>query len=119
MLKDQITECDLTHFKLVVAGFVDVTTQAEDLGAGEILLTSWDRDGTKIGFDNELLKKVTDTVSIPVIASGGGGEMQHFVDGAKKGGSSALLAASVFHFKEISFKNLKEVLRQNGIPVRL
>lgn len=98
---------------------VDWCKQAEHLGAGEILLTSWDRDGTKMGFDNELLKKVIDKVSIPVIASGGGGEMQHFVDGVKQGHASALLAASVFHFGEIKIMDLKRYMADHGVDVRL
>ncbi len=93
--------------------------KVEDLGAGEILLTSWDRDGTKLGFDNKLLKKITSSVNIPVIASGGGGEKKHFVSAVKEGGASALLAASVFHFGEINIMELKKFMNDNGIHVRL
>lgn len=98
---------------------VDWCKKAEDLGAGEILLTSWDRDGTKIGFDDELLYNVTKAVKIPVIASGGGGKKEHFVSAVKKGGASALLAASVFHFGEINIIDLKKYMKREGIPVRL
>ncbi|MCG8571907.1 MAG: imidazole glycerol phosphate synthase subunit HisF [Spirochaetes bacterium] len=98
---------------------IDWCKQCEDLGAGEILLTSWDRDGTKSGFDCELLKKVSDHVKIPVIASGGGGTKEHFVDAVKKGGIKALLAASIFHFGEIEIMDLKKHMAEQGIPVRL
>ena len=91
----------------------------EKLGAGEILLTSMDRDGTKSGFDLDLLKKTTDLLSIPVIASGGVGKLEHFKQGVYEGGASALLAASVFHFAEFSIKDVKIFLKQNGIQVRL
>ena len=79
----------------------------QKLGAGEILLTSMDRDGTKSGFDLELLKKATDLLRIPVIASGGVGTLEHFKEGVILGGASALLAASVFHFAEFSIKDVK------------
>ena len=91
----------------------------EKLGAGEILLTSMDRDGTKNGFDIELLKKTTSLLKIPVIASGGVGKLEHFEDGVKKGGASGLLAASVFHFAKLSVKDVKKFLIKNGIPARL
>ena len=90
----------------------------EKLGAGEILLTSMDRDGTKNGFDLELLKKSTDILKIPIIASGGVGKLEHFKDGVIKGGASALLAASVFHFNEFSIEEVKMFLKQKNIPVR-
>jgi cyclase len=93
--------------------------KAEELGAGEILLTSWDRDGTKEGFDDILLKKITSSINIPVIASGGGGKKEHFVSAVKEGGASALLAASVFHFGEIDIMDLKEYMNSKNIPVRL
>ena len=93
--------------------------ELEKLGAGEILLTSMDRDGTKNGFDLELLKRSTDILSIPVIASGGVGRLEHFEDGVLKGGASALLAASVFHFNEFSIKEVKTFLKQKNISVRL
>jgi len=91
----------------------------EKLGAGEILLTSMDRDGTKNGFDLDLLKKTTDILKIPVIASGGVGKLEHFEEGVSKGGASALLAASVFHFNDFSIKDVKFFLKKRNIPVRL
>ena len=93
--------------------------KVEKLGAGEILLTSMDRDGTKSGFDLNLTKEVSSSVSFPVIASGGIGEINHFVDGVKKGGASALLAASVFHFGEFSISEVKKHLISKGIDVRM
>ena len=90
----------------------------EKLGAGEILLTSMDRDGTKKGFDLDLLKKVTSLLKIPVIASGGVGKLKHFCEGVKIGGASALLAASVFHFAEFSIEEVKFFLNQQNINVR-
>ena len=93
--------------------------KVEKLGAGEILLTSMDRDGTKSGFDLNLTKEVSSSLSIPVIASGGIGEINHFVDGVKKGGASALLAASVFHFGEFSISEVKKHLISQGIDVRM
>lgn len=93
--------------------------KVEKLGAGEILLTSMDRDGTKSGFDLELTSKVSDSVSIPVIASGGVGNKQDFLDGIKIGGASALLAASVFHFKETTIKDVKEYLKSHDVSVRI
>ena len=89
------------------------------LGAGEILLTSMDRDGTKNGFDLELLNKASKILNIPVIASGGVGSLKHFKDGVSKGGASALLAASIFHFAEFSIKDVKTYLNKNNISVRL
>ena len=91
----------------------------EDLGAGEILLTSMDKDGTKDGFDLELLKNASDELSIPIIASGGAGKLTHFKDGVIFGNANALLAASVFHFGEISIQHVKEYLRKAGINVRI
>jgi len=91
----------------------------QKLGAGEILLTSMDKDGTKSGFDLELLKKATDILDIPVIASGGVGILRHFRDGVIIGGASALLAASVFHFAEFSISEVKEYLRKKNIEVRI
>ena len=98
---------------------VDWCRECEELGAGEILLTSWDRDGTKNGFDNVALKRVASQIKIPVIASGGGGKKEHFVSAVKEGNASALLAASVFHFGEIDIMDLKRYMADNGIPVRL
>ena len=93
--------------------------KVEDLGAGEILLTSMDRDGTKAGFDLALTKKISESVNIPVIASGGVGTLDHFVDGVKKGKASALLAASVFHFGRFSINEVKKHLILNDIDVRM
>ncbi|WP_354355496.1 imidazole glycerol phosphate synthase subunit HisF [Pedobacter sp. UYP30] len=92
--------------------------QAEDLGAGEILLTSMDHDGTKNGFDCGLLATINKSISIPIIASGGAGNMQHFIDVFKDANVDAALAASVFHYGEILIPDLKRELRKNGIPVR-
>ena len=91
----------------------------ERLGAGEILLTSMDRDGTKSGFDLQLLKKTTEILKIPVIASGGVGKLEHFREGVLRGGASALLAASVFHFNTYSILEVKEYLKKEKIEVRL
>ena len=87
-------------------------------GAGEILFTSMDHDGTKNGFANEALAKLSQLVSIPVIASGGAGKIQHFTDTFELGKADAALAASVFHFKEIEIKDLKDTLSNQGIPMR-
>jgi imidazoleglycerol phosphate synthase, cyclase subunit len=92
--------------------------KVQNLGAGEILLTSMDRDGTKSGFDNELLSKVSEFLKIPVIASGGVGALDHFYEGVIKGKADALLAASVFHFNEISIKEVKKYLRERNINIR-
>jgi len=92
--------------------------EAESRGAGEILLTSMDHDGTKTGFDNNLLKLVNDAVNIPIIASGGAGSVQHFVDVFEKTNVDAALAASVFHYGEILIPNLKKILKSNNIEVR-
>ena len=89
------------------------------LGAGELLLTSMDRDGTKIGFDLELTRAVADAVPVPVIASGGVGTLDHLVDGIVQGGASAVLAASIFHFGTYSIRAAKEHMAAAGIPVRL
>jgi imidazole glycerol-phosphate synthase subunit HisF len=88
-------------------------------GAGEILLTSMDRDGTKAGFDNELLSLISRTVPIPLVASGGAGTIQHCIDAVLIGRADAVLAASIFHFKEIEIHDLKLAMEQAGIPVRL
>lgn len=92
--------------------------EAERLGAGEILLTSMDADGTKAGYDLELTRTVSESVGIPVIASGGAGTMEHFKDAFKDGKADAVLAASLFHFKEIEICDLKEYLRAEGINTR-
>lgn len=93
--------------------------EVEYRGAGEILFTSMNHDGTKDGFANEALAKLSKELNIPIIASGGAGNVQHFIDTFKKGKSDAALAASVFHFGEIEIKDLKEELRKNNIEVRL
>ena len=94
------------------------TEQVSAYGAGEILLTSMDRDGTKEGFDNNLVSKVSSGISIPVIASGGVGNLDHLIDGVKIGGAEAVLAASIFHFSEFSIKEAKEAMKASGITVR-
>jgi cyclase len=93
--------------------------EAEARGAGEILLTSMDRDGTKAGFDCEMTAAVSSAVNIPVIASGGAGTFDHFTDVFTHGQADAALAASIFHYAESSVSELKTHLRANGIPVRL
>ncbi len=98
---------------------MDWMQEVEFRGAGEILLTSMDRDGTKSGFDLELLSKVNDVVRIPVIASGGAGTIQHCIDAISISNSDAVLAASIFHFKEIDISDLKEEMAEKGIPVRV
>ncbi|AUC76613.1 MULTISPECIES: imidazole glycerol phosphate synthase subunit HisF [unclassified Olleya] len=97
----------------------DWAKEVESRGAGEILFTSMNNDGTKAGFANEALAKLSETLNIPIIASGGAGTVQHFVDTFKVGKSDAALAASVFHFGEIAIQDLKEELRENNIEVRL
>jgi cyclase len=96
----------------------DWVREAQERGAGEILLTSMDHDGTKNGFDNGLLKKINDSITIPLIASGGAGNQQHFVDVFQQANVDAALAASVFHYGEILIPELKNTLRSNGIVVR-
>ena len=91
----------------------------EKRGAGEILLTSMDKDGTKSGFDLELTSKISSAVNIPVVASGGVGCLKDFFDGIKLGGASAVLAASVFHFKELTIKQVKRYLKSKNINVRI
>ncbi|NTW59698.1 MAG: imidazole glycerol phosphate synthase subunit HisF [Nitrospirae bacterium] len=91
----------------------------EEYGAGEILLTSMDQDGQKTGYDLELTKAVSDAVSIPVIASGGVGNLEHIYEGFTAGKADAALAASIFHFKEYTIRQAKEYLRERGVPVRL
>ena len=98
---------------------VEWAMQADKLGAGEILLTSMDCDGTKAGYDIELTKIISENVSIPVIASGGAGTMEHFSDALDAGKADAALAASLFHFKELEIKEVKQYLRDRGISVRL
>jgi imidazole glycerol-phosphate synthase subunit HisF len=93
--------------------------QMAELGAGEILLTSMDRDGTKAGFDLELTRAVADAVNIPVIASGGVGTLDHLADGIQLGGADAVLAASIFHYGEFTVGQAKSRMAERGIPVRI
>lgn len=98
---------------------VEWAIEAAKLGAGEILLTSMDCDGTKDGYDIELTKMIAENVSIPVIASGGAGKMEHFYDALTEGKADAALAASLFHYKELEINDLKDYLDNKGVPVRL
>ncbi len=98
---------------------VEWAMEVERLGAGEILLTSMDGDGTKAGYDLELTKAVADAVDIPVIASGGAGELSHFYEALAEAGAEAVLAASLFHYKELEIRQVKEYLHSRGISVRL
>ena len=98
---------------------IEWAKKAESLGAGEILLTSMDCDGTKAGFDIELTRAVSDVVGIPVIASGGAGKLEHFSDAVIEGHADAVLAASLFHFKELEIKEVKQYMREKDIDVRL
>ncbi len=97
---------------------VEWAMEAEDRGAGEILLTSMDRDGTKDGYDLALLRAITEQVQIPVIASGGAGTLEHLQEALVEGGASAVLAASIFHFREHTVEEAKQYLRDAGLPVR-
>ena len=97
---------------------VEWARTAERLGAGEILLTSMDCDGTKAGYDLELTRQIADAVSIPVIASGGAGTKEHFYEALTKGRADAALAASLFHYKELEILELKSYLAQKGVSVR-
>ena len=98
---------------------VDWAAKVVERGAGEILLTSMDRDGAKIGYDIPLLKAVTGAVNVPVIASGGAGKTEHLVEAAREGHAAAVLAASIFHFGEISIGEAKQAMAAAGVPVRL
>ena len=98
---------------------VEWAARMESYGAGEILLTSMDKDGTKDGYDIPLTRTISDRVSIPVIASGGVGNLEHIREGLVEGGASAALAASIFHFREYTIAECKEYLREHGVPVRL
>jgi cyclase len=98
---------------------VEWAMKVDQLGAGEILLTSMDCDGTKAGYDIELTRLIADSVSIPVIASGGAGNMEHFYDALSSGSADAALAASLFHYKELEINQVKKYLRDKNIPVRL
>ena len=98
---------------------VEWAKKVESLGAGEILLTSMDGDGTKAGYDLELTRAISESVSIPVIASGGAGTLEHFYEALTEGKADAALAASLFHFKELEIKEVKQYLREKGVSVRL
>ena len=98
---------------------LDWVRRAVELGAGEILLTSMDADGTKNGYDIPLTRAVAEAVSVPVIASGGAGRLEHFYDVLTEGKADAVLAASVFHYKEFTIRQVKEYLRSKGVEVRL
>ena len=98
---------------------VEWAKKVESLGAGEILLTSMDCDGTKAGYDLELTRAVAESISIPVIASGGAGTKEHFKDALTEGKADAALAASLFHYKELEIREVKQYLQKEGISVRL
>jgi len=98
---------------------IEWARKMEQLGAGEILLTSMDRDGTKSGFDLALTRRISDAITIPVIASGGVGNLEHLADGIKDGHADAVLAASIFHYGEYTVQDAKRFMSQRGIPVRL
>lgn len=98
---------------------VEWAQRVEEYGAGEILLTSMDRDGTKLGFDLDLTRRISETVGIPVIASGGVGELDHLVTGITEGLADAVLAASIFHFRQYTIREAKQYMRDSGIGVRL
>ena len=98
---------------------IEFAKKMEDSGAGELLVTSMDRDGTQIGYDIELMFNISSKVNIPIIASGGVGNLDHLVDGIKLGNASAVLAASIFHYGTYSLKQVKEYLDLKGIPVRI
>ena len=102
------TEIDVLHY----------VERIVSLGAGELLITSLDKDGTRSGFDNILIKQITDIVNVPVIASGGVGNLQHLVDGIKLGHADAVLAASIFHFGEYTINEAKQYMKERGINVR-
>ena len=98
---------------------IEYCQEVASLGAGEILLTSMDRDGTKLGFDVDLLKRITSKIHIPVIASGGVGTLEHFSQGILQGGANSVLAASVFHFGQLKIQDVKRYLADKNIPVRI
>ena len=120
-------ESSAPHLEVLINGGNEATgidvvqwaKRSEELGAGEILLTSKDADGTKDGYDIEMTKAVVDAVSIPVVASGGAGKLEHLYDAVTKAGVAAVLCASVFHFGEISIREAKEYLKDKGIPVNI
>lgn len=97
---------------------LEFAAEVVELGAGELLVTSMDRDGTKLGFDIELTRKIADLISVPIIASGGVGELEHLVEGVRDGRADGVLAASIFHFGHFSIREAKEYMNEQGIPVR-
>lgn len=105
--------------KMKLIDAVKWAKKVEELGAGEIMLTSMDKDGTKDGYDIELTRTISETISIPVIASGGAGTLEHLYEALAEGRADAALAASIFHFREFTVKEAKEYLRSKGVPVRL
>jgi len=128
-LKDVILELPVTTLtwaisthggrKMKLINAIAWARKMEELGAGEFMLTSMDKDGTKDGYDIELTKMISETVSIPVIASGGAGNLEHLYEGLAEGKADAVLAASIFHFREYTIKEAKEYLHSKGVPVRL
>ena len=104
---------------VVAIDAIDFAKKMEETGAGELLVTSMDRDGTQVGYDIDLMSRISSKVNIPVIASGGVGNLDHLVDGIKLGNASAVLAASIFHYGKHSVKEAKEYLDSKGIPVRI
>ena len=104
--------------KRVPVPFLEIVTSIEDSGAGEIILTSIDKDGTMEGYDLSLIKAVTQKVRIPVIASGGAGNYQHMVDAVNEAGANAVAAASIFHFTQMTHEEAKQCLGRNGVPIR-
>jgi cyclase len=105
--------------KMRLIDAVKWSRKMEELGAGEILLTSMDRDGTKDGYDIELTRRISETVTIPVVASGGVGTLEHLREGLVEGKADAALAASIFHYREYSVREAKEYLMSKGVPVRI
>ncbi len=105
--------------KMKLINAVKWAKKMEALGAGEVLLTSMDRDGTKVGYDLELTRAISEAVSIPVIASGGAGNLEHLYEGLSGGKADAVLAASIFHYREYSIRQAKEYLKSKGVPIRL
>lgn len=105
--------------KMKLIDAVEWAKKMEALGAGEVLLTSMDRDGTKVGYDIELTRTISEAVSVPVIASGGAGNLEHLYEGLSGGKADAVLAASIFHYREYSIRQAKEYLKSKGVSVRL
>jgi imidazole glycerol-phosphate synthase subunit HisF len=105
--------------KMKLIDAVEWAKKMEALGAGEVLLTSMDRDGTKVGYDIELTRAISEAVSVPVIASGGAGNLEHLYEGLSEGKADAVLAASIFHYREYSIRQAKEYLKSKGVSVRL